>query len=117
MPMMRMASVLLAAVFVACEHAGCEQRQVLSQKTSPDGAWVATTYENICPRNAPAFMTTVTKTVEITRPDEGAQPAPSAGMVFAMDAHSVGVLAVKWTGPRDLEVTVPNDAWAAKQDV
>jgi len=88
----------------------CEQRQVLSQAISPDGAWVATLYNNICSDGA--FVTTIGDTVEITRPNEPATPMPAAGStVFGMADPPYGVpkpLAVRWTAQRSLEITIPN---------
>jgi hypothetical protein len=121
--MIRMISAFLAAAALvwhssamASGSPGCEQRKVLARATSPDGAWVATIYNNICSDGA--FVTTIDDTVEITRPEEKASPVPSNGTVFGMDDRPFDIekpLAVTWTGPRGLEVTIPNDAWAGKQ--
>jgi hypothetical protein len=109
---------VLAWIFLAPFRASnCEQRDVFSQATSPDGVWVATLYYNVCSDGA--FVTTVTDTVEIKRPNDQSTPIPSAGTVFGMDDHPYGVpktLAVRWTAPRHLEVTIPNDAWAGRQE-
>jgi hypothetical protein len=98
------------------DTSGCEQRNRLVQAASPDDAWVATFYYNVCSHGA--FVTTVTDTVEITRPNEEAAWTPSAATVFGMDDLALGAekpLAVTWTGLRNLEVTIPNDAWAGEQ--
>lgn len=103
-----LAFYLIAQTFHA---SGCEMREVLAREISPDGAWIATVYHSSWSDGG--FVTTITDTVEIMRPDEPASPCPSAGTVFAMDAvrpHSP--IAVTWTGPRRLEVRVPNDAEA-----
>jgi hypothetical protein len=97
--------------------ARCEQRKVLAQALSPDGAWVATIYNNICSDGW--FVTTISDTVEISRPDEKASSVPSRGTVFGMDDSPYGVdkpFALAWKGMRIIEVTIPNDAWAGKQD-
>jgi hypothetical protein len=96
---------------------GCDQRKALARATSPDGTWVASIYNNICSDGG--FVITIDDTVEITRPNEDASPIPSTGTVFGMDDHPLDVqtpLAVMWTGQRNLEVTIPNDAWAGKQE-
>jgi hypothetical protein len=97
----------------------CEQRQVLSQAMSPDGAWVATLYNNICSDGA--FVTEISDSVEVTRPNEPATPMPVAGRtVFGMDDRPFDVpkpLAVRWTAQRSLEITIPNDALVGKQEV
>ena len=97
---------------------GCEQRAMLAQAPSPDGAWVAAIYNNICSDGA--FVTTIDDTVEITRPDEPSSPVPSTGVVFGMDDRPYDTkkpLAVTWLDRRSLEVTIPNDAWAGKQEL
>jgi hypothetical protein len=98
------------AVLASCSN--CEQRQVLSQAISPDGAWVATIYNSVCSDGV--FVTTITDTVEMTRPNDPATPMPAAGRtVFSMDDHPYGVpkpLAARWTAQRSLEVTIPNYA-------
>src|SRR5258706_9969827 len=76
-----------AAVLIWCSNSNamgflfrppnCEQRQVLSQAMSPDGAWVATLYNNICSDGA--FVTTISDSVEVTRRNEPATPMPVAG--------------------------------------
>src|SRR5258708_40091887 len=118
-----------AAVLIWCSNSNamgflfrppnCEQRQVLSQAMSPDGAWVATLYNNICSDGA--FVTTISDSVEVTRRNEPATPMPVAGRtVFGMDDHPDGVpkpLAVRWTAQRGLEITIPNDALAGNQEV
>jgi hypothetical protein len=90
---------------------------MLSKAASPDGAWVATIYNNICSDGV--FVTVVSDTVEITRPGEQAAPIPAAGVVFGMDDHPFDVeraLSVKWIADRGLEITIPNDASAGRQD-
>jgi hypothetical protein len=93
---------------------GCD-RAVLAQATSPNGAWVATIYNNVCRDGA--FVTTVSDTVEITRSGQEASPVP-IGVVFGMDDLPYGAekpLAVNWLGPQSLQITIPNDAWAGSQ--
>jgi hypothetical protein len=113
--------IVLVAVwglfFIGSPPPGCDERKVLSKAVSPDGAWVATVYNNICSDGV--FVTVVSDTVEITRPDEQAAPIPAAGVVFGMSDHpSYGdkALSVKWIAERSLEITVPNDTWAGPQD-
>jgi hypothetical protein len=122
-PIRKSSALIAAAVLawssnaMAFQPPGCEQRKALSQATSPDGAWVATIFNNIC--NDGAFVTVISDSVEITRPDEQPAPIPRAGVVFGMDDHPFDVpkaLSVKWITPRSLEITVPNDAWAGKQE-
>jgi len=113
--------IVLVAVwglfFVGFPPPGCDERKMLSKAVSPDGAWVATVYNNICSDGG--FVTMISDTVEITRPGEPAAPIPNAGVVFGMDDHPFDVekaLSVKWIAERGLEITVPNDASAGTQD-
>lgn len=81
----------------------------MARAPSPDGLWIAAVYDSSWTDGG--FVTTFTETVEIARPDEKASSCPSAGTVFAMDAidpHEP--IALIWTGPRSLEITIPNDA-------
>ena len=116
--------LIAAAVVIWHSHAmtfdapGCEQRNLLARAASPDGGWVASIYTNICSDGA--FVTVISDTVEIARSNEEDSPIPSTGTVFGMDDHPFNVqkpLAVTWTGRRDLEITIPNDAWAGKQEL
>ena len=90
-PIRKSSALIAAAVLawgsnaMAFQPPGCEQRKALSQATSPDGAWVATIFNNIC--NDGAFVTVITDSVEITRPDEKPAPIPRTGVVFGMDDH------------------------------
>jgi hypothetical protein len=123
--MLHVTSVFFAIIFLVSHYTaiafgapGCEQHKVLARAISPDGAWVAAIYNNIC--SDEAFVTIVENTVEITRPNEKASPAPSTGTVFGMDDRPSDIeksLAVTWTAPRNLEVTIPNDALAGKQEL
>jgi hypothetical protein len=105
-----------AVVLASCcfRPPDCEIRQVLSQAPSPDGAWVATVYFNVCG----ACVTSDFYSVEVTPPDEPATPMPEAGRtVFGMDySGAPKPFAVRWTAQRSLEITIPNDARAAKQE-
>jgi hypothetical protein len=95
---------------------GCEQRDLLSQAASPDGVWTARIYYNVCSDGY--FVTTVSNTVEVRPADKGTSSIPSEGVVFGMDVgpYDQGKpLAAKWTGARNLEITIPNDAWAGRQ--
>jgi hypothetical protein len=69
-----------------------------------------TLYNNICSDGA--FVTTISDSVEVTRPNEPATPMPAAGStVFGMADPPYGVpkpLAVRWTAQRSLEITIPN---------
>ncbi len=88
---------------------------MLARATSPDAVWVATAYDSSWTDGG--FVTTFTATVEITRPDEKTSPCPSDGTVFTMDAVPFhGPMTVSWTGPRNLDVTIPNDAWIYRQE-
>jgi hypothetical protein len=91
---------------------------MLAQAPSPDGAWIAAIYNNICSDGG--FVTTIDDTVEITRPGDQPSPMPSAGVVFGMDDRPYDTqkpLAVTWLDRRSLEVTIPNDASAGKQEL
>jgi hypothetical protein len=95
---------------------GCEQRQVFAEAISPDGAWVARFYQNVC---GGGFGTTyVDDTVEVTRHDEAAHPVPTVGVVFEMKDYFYDQpkpMALRWPNAREIEVTIPNDAWAGTQ--
>ena len=107
----------LGFILMSLRAPGCEQRKMLAQAPSPDGVWVAAIYNNICSDGA--FVTTIDDTVEITPLDEQPSPVPSTGVVFGMDdfpSDTQKPLAVTWLGPRSLEVTIPNDASAGKQE-
>jgi hypothetical protein len=109
-------ALAFAMSLVSCYAPGCEQREVLGQAVSPDGAWVATVYYNVC---APGpLVTAVSDTVEIARPSEKPTPVPSPATVFGMDDHyeDSKPISAAWIGPRNLEITIPNDAAAGKQD-
>jgi hypothetical protein len=104
-----------AAILTPRPAPGCGQRKMLAQAPSPDGAWVAVIYNNICSD----FVTTIDDTVEITPPNEQPSPVPSTGVVFGMDDRPFNTqkpLAVTWLSLRSLEVTIPNDASAGKQE-
>jgi len=112
--------IVLVAVwglfFVGSSPPGCDERKMLSKAVSPDGAWIATVYNNLCSDGG--FVTVVSDTVEITRPDEPAAPIPASGVVFGMTDHpSYGdkALSVNWIAERGLEITVPNNAWSGPQ--
>jgi hypothetical protein len=114
--MKRIISALTFAMSLAsCYAPGCEQRDVLGQAVSPDGAWVATVYYNVCTLGP---FATVSDTVEITRPSEKPTSVPSPATVFGMDDHydDSKPISGTWIGPRNLEITIPNDAAAGKQD-
>jgi hypothetical protein len=90
-----------------------EQRNLLARATSPDGAWVASIYNNVCSDGA--FVTTIDDSVEITRSNEQASPIPSTGTVFGMDHHPFDVqkpLAVTWTGQQRCRARRPAGAAA-----
>jgi hypothetical protein len=116
--MKRIISAFAFAVSLAsCSDApGCEQRKVLGQAVSPDGAWTATVYYNICTLGP--FVTVVSDTVEVLRPNEKPTPVPSPATVFGMDDRydESKPISATWIGLRNLEITIPNDAWAGKQD-
>jgi hypothetical protein len=94
----------------------CEQRQVFAEATSPDGSWIARFYQNVC--GGGLAGTYIDDTVEITRPGEVGRPAPSDGVVFEMmDVFydRPKPMGLKWLTAREIEVTIPNDAWAGTQ--
>jgi hypothetical protein len=102
-------SILIYAMLMQFQAPGCEVRKELARAASPDGKWVASVYDSSWTDGG--FVTTFTDTVEITRPDEKVSPCPSAGTVFAMDGVDADdPIVVTWTGPRNLEVTIPNKA-------
>jgi hypothetical protein len=105
-----------AMSLAGCYAPGCERREVLGQAVAPDGAWVATVYYNVC--TAEPFVTTVSDTVEVVRPSEKPTPVPSPATVFGMDDHygDSKTISAAWIGARNLEITIPNDAAAGKQD-
>jgi hypothetical protein len=101
----------------APDGSGCEQRQVFAEAVSVDGSWVARFYQNVC---GGGFGTTyVDDTVEIARPNEAAPPVPTVGVVFEMMDHfyfddQPKPMALRWLNASELEVTIPNDAWAVR---
>jgi hypothetical protein len=108
---------LVGAYFAyAWSHpAGCEERERLARAMSPDGAWVATVYDNWWTDGG--FVTEIFATVEITRPDEKTSSCPSTGTVLAMDAvPTVGPIAVRWTAPRTLDISIPKNEQIGKQE-
>jgi hypothetical protein len=95
---------------------GCDQRQVFAEAESPDGAWVARFYQNACGGGMGTGY--VDDTVEITRPGEPPQPVPTTGVVFEMNDYFYDQpkpMTLRWLDDRRLEVTIPNDAWAGRQ--
>jgi hypothetical protein len=100
----------------AIGEGGCEQRQVFAEAVSPDGSWVARFYQNVC---GGGFGTTyIDDTVEVARPNEAAHPVPTVGVVFEMQDHFYDQpkpMALRWLSAREIEVTIPNDAWAGTQ--
>jgi hypothetical protein len=114
--MKRIISAFAFAVVLASCSDACEQRKVLAQAASPDGAWVATVYYNVCALGP--LVTAVSDTVEVARPNEKPTPVPSPATVFGMDDYydDNKPISVAWIGPRNLEITIPNDASAGKQD-
>jgi hypothetical protein len=89
----------------------CEERKVLARLISSDHVWAATVYDNVCSDGG--FVTTVDNTIEITSPEENTTPLPSdTATIFGMDARpdSEPPPVLSWTGPRDLEVTLPYGA-------
>jgi hypothetical protein len=95
---------------------GCEQRQIFAEAGSPDGAWVARFYQNVC---GGGFGTTyVDDTVEIARPNDAPHPVPAVGVVFEMSDSFYDKpkpMTLRWLNVRELEVTIPNDAWTGAQ--
>jgi hypothetical protein len=116
-PAVLFAAGILAWWSLTFRPPNCEQREPLSQVASPDGAWVATLYDNICSDGG--WVTVLFVTAEITRPNEPAAPMPAKdNTVFGMDRNWPGVpepLTLTWTAPRSLEITLPNDARTATQ--
>jgi len=96
-------------------NAVCE-RQVFAEAVSPDGSWIARFYENVC--GGGLGTTYVGETVEVARPDEDAHPLPTVGVVFEME-HKFDdqpkSRTLNWLSSREIEVTIPNDAWAGTQ--
>ena len=93
----------------------CEPRQVFAEAVSPDGSWTARFSRNVW---CGGLVTAVDDTVEIVRPNEMSQSLPTVGVVFGMDDPTYGrprPMALKWLSTKELEITIPNDAWVARQ--
>ena len=94
----------------------CEPRRVFAEAVSPDGSWTARFSQNVW---CAGLVTAVDDTVEIVRPDKVSQSLPTIGVVFGMDDPSYGAprpMALKWLSARELEITVPNNVSAGKQE-
>jgi hypothetical protein len=101
------AIVGVVALFSSFGSANCELRKELARTPSPDGAWIASIYSNICSDGG--LTTWYFDTVELARPHDPPTPEPSRGKVFGMDhGRDEDIREVNWTGPRTLEVTIPN---------
>jgi hypothetical protein len=99
--------------------ATCVARRALSRAISPDNAWIATVYDNVCSSCPLTTCDFVVETVEVTLPNEDPSPIPSTGTVFTMTPDTYQVEkppSVSWTGRRTLEITIPNLTWAGKQE-
>jgi hypothetical protein len=95
--------------------ANCEQRKELMRAPSPDGAWVASFYYNVCSDGG--FVTSYSDTVELARPNDPPTPGPTRGLVFGMDHDRDDVpRGLTWTAPRRLAITIPNEAWIGGQN-
>jgi hypothetical protein len=106
--------VVAAAVFAPGKLPGCEPRQIHTEATSTDGAWIATSYTDICVQGP--FTTVVYDSVEIRGAHEPAPRTPKRA-VFAKDSYSSELPpAVAWIAPRILEITMPNRSRVAKQE-
>lgn len=108
-------AILVYFMLRQAQPPGCEERKTLARATSSDGAWAATVYENVCSDGG--FVTIASNTVEITPPNQKTSPFPSDDtMVFGTGGDPVqGPMALRWTGPKNLEITLPNDAWIGRQ--
>jgi len=118
---MRLFRHLLLVIFISLPMttsdlaADCELHEALSRATSSDGKWVAIFFDNVC---GGGFVTTSFSSVELIRPNDMNLTNPSDGRtVFAMeDLVDPKIAAVTWVGPRNLQLTIPNDAWIDEQE-
>jgi hypothetical protein len=103
------ALLMAAMVFSYQLPNDCEQRDALTRTPSPDGAWDVAVLRNVCIEGP--FVTRYSLTVELIRPGEAytARPAGTLGTVLEMDVDS-GPPGVRWTGPRNIEITMPHGA-------
>jgi hypothetical protein len=102
------ALILFVIIYPTSQPPGCDERKILTRAISVGGAWAATLFENICSDGG--FVTYASNTVEIARPDAKMSPMPSDATAFAMESDAdQRPLALAWTGPRRLEITLPNE--------
>ena len=117
------AAALIVVVFVDIAYSPsqwrdveCEQRKVFAEKVSPDGAWVARLFRNVC---GGGFGTGyVDFTVEIARPDEPPPRVQAANAVFEMvddGDDKPKPMTLRWLDEKKLEIAIPNGARAGRQ--
>jgi hypothetical protein len=106
--------MMISPAMTAGAVADCELHEPRSRATSPDGKWVATFFDNVC---GAGFVTIVFSSVELAPANEMNSRNPSTPNVFEMDDFAdPKIAAVTWTGPRALQITVPNNAWIDEQE-
>src|SRR3954464_13288314 len=89
---------LVALAFDRSGPSGCEPRQIKSEVSSSDGAWIATAYSDVC--IAGPWTTIYSDSVEIRRPQDPPPRVPGKS-VFGKD-HDANdpPLTVIWIAPR-----------------
>jgi len=99
---------MLLAVAVraaAAPEAGCE-RQTVSLLVSPDDAWTALIYEDLC-SHGPAFTTVILDRVHLVRRGEESKE-DSDVLVVDEGGHPENRPLTQWLSPQKLQITIPN---------
>jgi hypothetical protein len=99
-------TLLAAAVGAgAAPEAGCD-RQTLSLLASPDDAWTALIYQDLC-SHGPAFTTVILDRVQLVRRGEESRE-DSDVLVVEDGGHPENRPLTQWLSPQKLQITIPN---------
>ena len=104
---------LVALAFDRSGPSGCEPREIKSEVSSPDGAWIATAYSDVC--IAGPWTTVYSDSVEIRRPQDPPPRLPGNSVFGKQHDVNDPPLAVTWIAPRILEIKLPNLSSIGKQ--
>jgi hypothetical protein len=85
---------------------GCQSRETTTEAVSPDGAWIATAYANIC--IVSPWATSYSESVEVRSSQEPPSPTPKRPVFGKESVLNDPPPTVTWLAPRILQITIPN---------
>ncbi len=91
----------------AAPEAGCE-RQTVAMLPSPDAAWSALFYEDIC-SHGPAFTTVVLDRIRLVRRGEESNE-DSDVLILQGPVPVENRMQPRWLSPQELQITIPNNS-------